>query len=241
MIVPTSSAEAYLRTIGVTSDIYVQATGIDFEAFQKREGEMEKSDDLRARQGLSPEDTVLLTVSRLSREKNLDFLIEGMARLRSQTKLPFKCLIIGEGAERAHLQERIEKLGLARQVSLIGSVPPEEMVDYYRLGDVFLFASRSETQGMVILEAMAAGLPVVAVRSSGIDDIVENRINGFKTPADLSRWTESLQIVLEDRQLRRNMSREALEKAREYSISNFAGHVSDIYARVLAAAGGRGR
>jgi len=238
VIVPTQSAGEYLRLIGVSSDIYVQPTGIEFERFQSSIETQRENDgrmrELREQFSIASE-TVLISASRLSKEKNIDFLIEGIGRLKSNSGVPFKCLIIGDGPERDRLQERIQTLGLEKTVFLVGWVAPEEMVYFYRLGELFLFASTSETQGMVILEAMAAGMPVVAVRSSGIEDVVQNEINGFKTPADLGKWTGQVRLLLEDGDLRRSMASRAREHAGEYSIENFAGNIGDIYARVLAA------
>ncbi|MCF7915126.1 MAG: glycosyltransferase [Spirochaetaceae bacterium] len=230
VIVPTQSAEEYLRLIGVTTDIYMQPTGIEFERFQ----EPLNIEKLRARYSIYSE-TVMVSVSRLSKEKNIDFLMEGVGRLKRYSEVPFKCLIIGDGPERERLQSRIETLGLTETVYLVGSVAPEKMVEFYQLGDIFLFASRSETQGMVILEAMAAGMPVVAVRSSGIDDVVQNEINGYKTPADLLKWTGQVQLLLEDEPLRLKLASQAREYSRGYSVENFAENVADIYTRVLAA------
>ena len=142
--------------------------------------------------------------------------------------------MIGDGHQRERLQARIDQLGLQRQVTLVGAVPPEDMALWYHLGDLFLFASKSETQGMVILEAMAAGLPVVAVRSSGIDDVVRHGFNGFKTPEKQDLWLREVQRLLEDDALRQRLSRQALAFAADYSVEQFARDVRDIYANTLA-------
>ncbi|MDZ7792183.1 MAG: glycosyltransferase [Spirochaetia bacterium] len=230
VIVPTQSAEEYLRLIGVSSDIYIQPTGIEYARFQNKVNLHE----LRAQYSIESE-TILISVSRLSKEKNIDFLIEGVGRLKEYSKVPFKCLIIGDGLERERLQRRIQALGLAEVVYLLGSVAPEKMVEFYQLGDMFLFASRSETQGMVVLEAMAAHMPVVAVRSSGIEDVVQNEVNGYKTPADLQKWTHHVKLLLEDEPLRHKLASQAQEYARSYSIESFAENVANIYTKILAA------
>lgn len=231
VIVPTESAEEYLRLIGVTSHIFVQPTGIDFDRFQQRSPA--SIDELKKRFGIGDE-PVLISVSRLSKEKNIGFIIEGLAQLKAQSEQPFTCLIIGDGEERDALQQRIEELGLDDCIHLTGAVPPDEMVNYYQLGDLFLFASKSETQGMVILEAMAARMPVVAVRSSGIDDVVKQGINGYKTPGKLPKWTEAVQKMLEDDALRERMAEQALDYSSRFSIDHFAADVAEIYAYVLA-------
>ncbi len=232
VIVPTESAEEYLRVIGVTAPIYVHPTGIDFDRFQADEPEAVEA--LRLRHGIAPDERVLVSVSRLSREKNIDFLISAMDELRRRSAQPFRCLIIGDGDEHERLQERIDALDLAETITLVGAISPDEMAHYYQLGDAFVFASKSETQGMVILEAMAAGLPVVAVRSSGIDDVVNHESNGFKTAEDIDRWTTAAQRLIEDDSLRSTMADRAVSTARRHAIDHFARDVSETYTLVLA-------
>ncbi|WP_108125252.1 glycosyltransferase [Saccharospirillum mangrovi] len=232
VIVPTQSAEEYLRVIGVTTNLYVQPTGIDFERFQQRdEAAMEK---LRDQWNISADDCVFVSVSRLSKEKNIGFMIDALAELRRRSARSFKCLLIGDGEERAALQQRIDDKNLSDCVHLVGPVPPDDMAVYYQLGDAFLFASKSETQGMVILEAMAARLPVVAVRSSGIDDVVREGFNGFKTREDRTQWVERVQQLLENDDERERLADQALSFARDFAIDRFAADVAEIYAHVLA-------
>ncbi len=232
VIVPTESAEEYLRVIGVTSPIYIHPTGIDFDRIRQPAPEAVRN--LHERHGIGDDERVLVSVSRLSREKNIDFLISAVDELRKVSDRPLRCLIIGEGDEHERLQTRIDSLGLERVVTLVGAVPPESIAHYYQLGDLFVFASKSETQGMVILEAMAAGLPVVAVRSSGIDDVIRNEANGFKTAEEIDQWVEAARLLVEDDQLRAAMSERAVATARTHAIDSFARNVSDTYAQVLA-------
>ncbi len=233
VIVPTYSAEEYLRMIGVKSDTFVQPTGIEYQRFQAVEEDDIQS--LREKLGLRNE-RVLISVSRLSNEKNIDFMIDAIARLKASTDRPFRLLIIGDGHQRDRLQSRIDEQGLDQQVTLVGPVPPEDMATYYRLGDLFLFASKSETQGMVILEAMAAGLPVVAVRSSGIDDVVRQGYNGYKTPENLDQWRDRVKQLLDDEAQRQTLSTQARSFARDYSVEQFSRDVKAIYATLLASA-----
>lgn len=232
VIVPTESAEEYLRVIGVTVPIYVRATGVDLEYFQTpRPGAVDR---LRSQYDIQAGQRVLVSVSRLSPEKNIAFLLAAAHALRHRSAQPFRCLIIGEGEERQHLQDRIDALGLADVVTLVGAVPPGHLVNHYQLADAFVFASQSETQGMVILEAMAAGLPVVAVRSSGIDDVVEHERNGYKTTADVGHWVAAAQRLIEDDALRARMAQCALQTASRHTIDIFASAVSETYIQVLA-------
>ncbi len=231
VIVPTYSTEEYLRMIGVKTPTFVQPTGIEYQKFQ--EVNPEDVDKLRQELEITDE-KIFVSVSRLSNEKNIDFMIEAIDALRQQTDVPFRFLMIGDGHQRDRLQKKIESLGLQQHFTLVGAVPPDEMALWYHLGDAFLFASKSETQGMVILEAMAAGLPVVAVRSSGIDDVVRHGFNGFKTPEKQDQWVEKVKELLEDDDLRGTLSNNALEFAADFSVEQFAKDVRNIYASTLA-------
>lgn len=233
VIVPTYSTEEYLRMIGVKTPTYVQPTGIEYQRFQ--DVRAEDVQNLREQLGLTNE-KVFVSVSRLSNEKNIDFMIEAVNSLRSLTDVPFRFLMIGDGHQRDRLQQKIDDLGLNRHFTLVGAVPPDEMANWYRLGDAFLFASKSETQGMVILEAMAAGLPVVAVRSSGIEDVVRDGHNGFKTPEKQDKWVQAVKRLLEEDELREALARQALAFAEAFSVEQFATDVRTIYASTLALA-----
>ncbi|MDZ7662280.1 glycosyltransferase [Thiohalophilus sp.] len=231
VIVPTYSTEEYLRMIGVKTPTFVQPTGIEFERFQ--EVSQKDVEQLRKKLGLENE-KVFISVSRLSNEKNIDFMIEAIDVLRRETDIPFRFLMIGDGHQKDRLQNKIDQRGLKQQFTLVGPVPPEDMAIWYRLGDAFLFASISETQGMVILEAMAAGLPVVTVRSSGIDDVVRHGFNGFKTPEKQDLWRAQVKKLLEDDELRDKLAKQALGFAADFSVEQFARNVRSIYASTLA-------
>jgi glycosyltransferase involved in cell wall biosynthesis len=231
VIVPTDSTEEYLRMIGVKSSIFVQPTGIEYHRFQEVSDDQVRS--LRESLGIQDE-TVFISVARLSNEKNIDFMIDAIHALRQRSDHAFRFLMIGEGHQHDRLQQRIDELDLSQHFTLVGAVPPDDMATWYHLGDVFLFASKSETQGMVILEAMAAGLPVVAVRSSGIDDVIRQDFNGFKTPEKQEQWCSRVQQLLEDSSLRSGMADNALTFAADYSVEQFARNTREIYALSLA-------
>jgi glycosyltransferase involved in cell wall biosynthesis len=238
VIVPTYSTEEYLRMIGVTTPTFVQPTGIEYERFQAVEASA--LDALRDKLGLGNE-KVFISVARLSNEKNIDFMIEAIDRLRKESNVPFRFLMIGDGHQRDRPQKKIDSLELGSYFTLVGAIQPEEMALWYNLGDAFLFASKSETQGMVILEAMSAGLPVVAVRSSGIEDVVRDGLNGYKTPENQARWIEKARQLLENDDLRTELSDKARAFAADYSIEQFARDVRGIYATSLAAREKRGK
>lgn len=232
IIVPTPVTRDYVRLIGVSRPVHVQPTGVVLERFQSQNPDQLSA--LRSRH--NPDGRkILITVSRLSMEKNLDFLIASMRELKSRHALPFRLLVIGDGEERAHLTRAIQDKDLISEVSLVGSVPEHDIPDYLGLGDVFVFASTSETQGMVILEAMAAGLPVVAVNSSGVDAFVQNRRTGVLTEENIEVWTDAVHALLVNCSERHAMAHAALEEARHYSVERFSTDIARVYQTAIGA------
>jgi len=231
IISPTYTAKEYLNNIGVSRKKYVIPTGIDFKKYDEvTEGSVE---EIR-RKYLSSDQIFSCTVTRLSREKNIYFLLDGIKRIKEETSLDFKHLIIGDGGEHEALQEYIVANDLGSTVELIGKISPEDITKYYLASDLFLFTSLSETQGMVIVEAMAGGCPVVAIRSSGIEDIIENKSNGFKTKNDLDQWIEKVILLMENEALRKKLGENARKFSKEYSNEAIAEKVLNVYYESIA-------
>ena len=231
VVVPTYSAEEYLRAVGVKTHITVLPTGIDFKKFESID--KSKAEEIRSRY-VSDNEYLLVTVSRLGKEKNLDFLLDTIAFVKEKADFDFRLIMLGEGPYRDELENKIDTLNLGSTVFLTGAVEPDEMGYYYSAADLFVFTSKSETQGMVILEAMSAGLPVLSVRSSGIDDVVQNDFNGYKTKEDPKVWLEKLENILTDKKLYMKLSENAQDFASHYSIDEIAGKMHEFYARLLA-------
>jgi len=227
---PTYTIKEYLRNIGVSKYIEILPTGIDIEGYNS----IETADLKELKQNYKrSNEIVLCSVSRLAKEKNLDFLLEGAKYIKEHTNIPFKLIIIGEGPERENLLKTIETGNLKDIVILIGEVSPREVYKYYVFSDIFVFASQSETQGMVLLEAMAGHCPVVAVRSSGIDDIISNYYNGFKTKADVQVWAERIVNLMKNPDRRTEMSKNAYAFSESFSIEQMAECATKVYFRAI--------
>jgi glycosyltransferase involved in cell wall biosynthesis len=230
VVVPTESAEYYLRMIGVRRPLFVLPTGIDRELFFRVN--RAQVEELREKLGLG-EEKILITISRLSKEKNILFMLDALASLRDICDVPFKFLIVGDGPDREEVETAISDLRLDDTVVLVGAVSPENIPVYYGLGDLFVFASCSETQGMVVLEALTMGLPVVAVRSSGVDDFIKDGINGYKTLLDRASWSDRIRTLIEDPDLSKRISENAEALARKYGMEEFGRSMEKVYARLL--------
>ncbi len=164
VIAPSESIAAVLRQRGVTTPVTAIPTGIDRERFTHGDGAA-----ARRRIGLPPEAFVVGHIGRLAPEKNLPFLARAVASFVA-TEDRARVLIAGLGPAREEIRAIFEGRGLADRLHLVGTLEGQELSDAYQAMDVFVFASQSETQGMVLAEAMAAGVPVIAVAAPGAGD-----------------------------------------------------------------------
>jgi glycosyltransferase involved in cell wall biosynthesis len=202
VIAPSESLARIIRKRGVTTPIAVIPTGIDLRAFASADGAA-----FRTRMKIPDDAFVVGHVGRLAEEKNLGYLAEAVALyLKKDPKVRF--LVVGDGPGRDELKGAFEKHGVADRLILAGKRTGRVLREAYRAMDVFAFASKSETQGMVVAEAMAAGVPVVALNASGVREVVVDGKNGFLLPAN---------ATAEDfaQALGRSAKPELLEKFRE--------------------------
>ena len=230
IVAPTITAKEYLRNIGVGKTIAVIPSGIEFQPYKEV-----TSDDLNALslKYRSNDEIVLLSVSRLTKEKNLYFLLKGIKYIKEHTDISFRCIIAGDGPEKSNLLQFIENNALAQYVTLDLSLNQDELSQYYLFSDIFIFASQSETQGMVLLEAMAGHCPVIAVRSSGIEDMIRNGYNGFKTEPDIAVWAEKIITLMKNPRKLHEMSENAFSFSRKFSEESIAVKIAKLYIKVL--------
>ena len=188
---------------------------------------------------------LLLTVSRMASEKNVSFLLESLARVKALYRKPFRMLMIGDGPDKKALEERSRMLGLQADIVFTGTIPNERIAAYFKAADGFLFASKTETQGIVVLEAFAGATPVIAVKASGVEDLVDDGVNGILTGEDTeeyaARVTEFLKEAcggMEEMPYRKaccsQMSENALQKAALYREEAVALKAVHYYNSVIA-------
>lgn len=226
---PTPAIKDYLAEQGTRSDISVLPTGLDEIAFQADDL---YSDSIRAKYGREGE-FIFVTTARLEKEKNLEFLLKGAARLRAMAGDRFRVLIIGDGTERKRLESLSADLGLDRQVVFVGRIENTKVRHYLHASDGFLFASKSETQGIVLLEAMAAGCPVIAVSASGVVDVMRQGVNGYITPEDTEAWAAAAALLMQKGAVYSNLSEGASDTAASYHSQEIAGRAAAQYRRLV--------
>jgi 1,2-diacylglycerol 3-alpha-glucosyltransferase len=178
LVVPSESVARIIQDRGVKTPFTIIPTGVYTEAFEKGDGR-----ELRHCQGIPDGAFVAGYVGRLAPEKNLSFLAEAAGRFASASERGH-VLVVGSGPSEGEISQRFVAGGLAHRLHLAGSRTGQELVDAYHAMDAFIFASRTETQGMVLTEAMAAGKPVVALDAPGVREVVRDGHNGFLLPSE---------------------------------------------------------
>jgi len=196
--------------------IEIIPTGIDIKKFEKGNGKRIKSKFEGKK--------LILHVGRIVKEKNIDLLIKAAPHIIDKIDAIF--LIIGEGPAKIELEKMVKKMGLEKEFLFTGFIPDEELADYYRAADVFIFPSTYETQGIVVLEAMASGLPVVAARARAIPEFVFDGENGFLfSPGDEKELAEKILIGMD--------AKDVVKKARKfvekYSIEKMGEKLIEFY------------
>lgn len=223
VLAPSAGMQRVLRGYGMKSRSAVFPTGLEESFFRTAP---ERAMRIRKEWGRGKKH-LLVTVSRLEREKNYGFLLRGIAGLRDRIGDDFHVLILGDGSQKAELKVRASILGIRDMVTFVGNVPNDQVRDYLEAADLFLFASTSETQGIVLAEAMAAGAPVVAVRAVGTDDIIENGVNGFLTEESEEEWAGFAAEILACGNL------EEMREAARLSAENYRASKLAIYEELL--------
>lgn len=222
VVTPSGVTAEYLRSHGVSSPVVPIPNGINVAEFQSGDPAF-----LRSALGISPETAVVLTCSRLGVEKNVDVLLKSFALASRDTGAAL--VLIGDGPQRGALQQLASSLGVSERTFFAGSVPPSRMPDFYAGADMFLFASLTDTQGLVVVEAKAAGLPAVAVGALGVKDMVKHGEDGYlceNDPRDLAARTVSL---LRDPGLLQTMKEKARANAQAFSREASAGKLLECY------------
>ncbi|MEW4567897.1 glycosyltransferase family 1 protein [Tautonia sp. JC769] len=179
--------------------------------------------------GFGPDDVVIAYVGRLAAEKNIDYLAEVLRQSASECAR-IRLLIVGDGPSRSLVEAR-----LGTMARCVGFRSGEELADHYAAADLFAFASRTETFGNVVLEALASGLPAVVLADGGPAEIVQHGETGLAIPPDAptSRFADALLTLAEDAPLRHRLAENAREYARSQSWEQIMGTLRERYARIV--------
>lgn len=228
VIAPTPLMKEYLKQIQQGADIRVLPTGLPEDSFHP---DKQKASKLR-QELIGDKKYLFCTVARLAKEKNLEFILRCIKICKDTYGSNFRLVFIGDGPERKNMEKKAAGLGIGDEVVFAGKVPNKEIKNYCHAADLFLFSSLSETQGIVLLESMAAGTPVVALQATGTEDVVINGINGYMTEVSETKFVCKLMDILEKKEI--DILRQgAYETAQSYNCERVARDAAAIYAQAI--------
>jgi 1,2-diacylglycerol 3-alpha-glucosyltransferase len=210
IISPSEQLKETLKNYHVTKPIKVVPTGLPDKSFKKT-----NKYTFRKLYNISPTDPLLLFVGRVAHEKNIDFLLHVFKYIAKENK-SIKFLITGEGPAFEHIQKLIKKFNLEHSVILTGYLEADhELLNCYASSDLFIFASKTETQGLVLIEAMAQGLPVVALAENGTKSILENNPGAIIAKDDPKEFAKTCLRLLNNKKKLSEMSVKAKKEAKQ--------------------------
>ena len=210
IISPSEQLKETLKNYRVTKPIKVVPTGLPDKSFKKT-----NKYSFRKLYNISPNDPLLLFVGRVAHEKNIDFLLHAFKYIAKENK-SIKFLITGEGPAFEHIQKLIKNLNLEHSVILTGYLEADqELLNCYASSDMFIFSSKTETQGLVLIEAMAQGLPIVALAENGTKSILENNPGAIIAKDDPKEFAKTCLTLLNNKKKLSQMSMKAKKEAKQ--------------------------
>jgi glycosyltransferase involved in cell wall biosynthesis len=233
VIVPSQHMKDVLLSYGVYKPIEVVPTGLDpkdFEGVNKEEEK--KNSELYQKYPQLRGKRVLLYVGRVGQEKNMDFLIEVMKKL-VPTHPDTVLLVVGGGPYKDSMEKIVQAQGLQNNVIMHGYHDRAKLKHVYAFADIFVFASKTETQGLVTIEAMLCGTPAVAVGEMGSREVMNGDNGGYMVKDDVDEFTAKVKLLLEDDQLYRNKCREALEYSQKWTVEPMSRKMLALYEKLV--------
>ncbi|MGA2975372.1 MAG: glycosyltransferase [Spirochaetia bacterium] len=233
LVVPSRWMERLVRSYGVQCPIDVIPTGISPEEFSLRPDEKQSVAARFSKKlpGIAGR-RILLYAGRIAREKNTDFLLEMMAKVKEEC--PEALLVLaGKGPHDARLRELVQERNLSSHVRFAGYLDRKELSYALSLAEAFVFASKTETQGLVLVEAMMCRTPVVAVRSPGTEEVVTDGRGGYLVEEDVSQFAEKVLLLLTDRELHARKRAEAWASAQNWTADAMTVRLIAVFERAI--------
>ncbi len=231
IIAPTAKIKQVLEDYGVKNDIEIVPSGICLQQHQGRMTEEER-EQMRQLLGIPQEHRVVLNLGRLGTEKNLDEVVRLFA-LQLQRQPNLTLLIVGDGPAREKLCQQAKELGISDHVIFTGMVEPDQVQKYYQLGDVFVSASTSETQGLTYIEAAANGLPLVCREDPCLEGVISQGENGY-TYRSPDEFLDEMDKVLADPDWCVCAGQKSEQIASAYGREQFAQNIQAVYQAAMS-------
>ena len=228
LIVPTKKTyDLFKEKYGYDRSVHIIPTGIEIDRFYKENIDKEKVDKLKKKYGFKRDDIVILFVGRIAEEKNIAFLINNHVEIIKKENRA-KLLIVGDGPDLEKYKELVKEKKLEDNVIFTGKVPWDEVPLYYNLADIFTTASHTETQGLTVIEAMAASLSVIALDDDAFRNVVIDTLTGFLFK-NKKEYISKMSDVILNKDLRRHQGHESRINSESYSSKYFAERVTKVY------------
>lgn len=227
VIAPSEKAKKDLLSDGVKKPIYVVPNGINVKKFSHQEKGF-----LYNKFNIPKTKKILLTIGRLDKEKSIDFIIKSCAEVFKS--FPETLLvIIGEGREKERLHKLAGSLNISKNIYFAGLMPYDDIPKAYADASLFIFSSQTETQGMVIAESLASGLPVVAVVDDAFQNVIIDGFNGYMERKDINAFAGKIKKLLHDYELLAKFKHNAVKTSDQFSVNNTAKMLEKIYVEVI--------
>ena len=228
MIAPSGKIEGILEDYRVSCPVSVIPSGIDTEKYRKRIDDGSRK-ALQKQYGIKENETVLVYIGRMAKEKNIEELLWYQKSVQKYAKL----ILVGDGPYRQTLEEKANEYGVTDSVIFTGMVSPDEVARYYQIGELFVSASTSETQGMTYDEALAGGVPLLCRKDDCLKEVIVEDKNGWQYE-NVSMYIECIQKWKEfSEDEKRNIRNTAVKTADQFSSESFAKQVEQVYLAVL--------
>jgi len=225
---PTRTAVALLKNAGFSKDVMPISCGIDLERFKPTNNGLY----LKQIFAIPVNTPVLLYVGRLDKEKRIDLILRALPDILRVTDVHL--VLAGIGKEKQKLEELTEKLGIQKAVTFTGFVPDEDLPNIYKIADLFVIAGIAELQSIVTMEAMASGLPVVAVNAMALPELVHDGENGYLfSDGDHQMLAEKIIAILSNQSMRMQMSKKSLEIIQDHDINKIIEKYESIYNEIV--------
>ena len=231
VIVPSKKTKNALRGYGVTNEIAILPTGINVNQFDRLPKNSPIVQNLISRYGYTEKNQILLSLGRVSQEKSIDFLIEAMPELLAAHP-ELRLLIVGDGPYRVELEKLVQALSLENAVCFAGRIPFCDVSQYYSLADFFVNASKTETQGLTIFEAMATTLPVIVYDDENVTDVVVAQKSGYLF-TDRESYVKAVDEALRSPGKTQTMAKKGKEIVDSLSKEAFGQHMAALYQRLI--------
>lgn len=228
LIVPsTKTYNLFKEKYKFDKNVHIVPTGVEVERFYKENSNKEEVTLIKKELNIKKDDFIILYVGRLAQEKNIELLIRSHSEIVKKNK-KCKLVIVGSGPDYEKYIHMTNDLKITNNVIFTNAIPWEEMPNYYHLANIFVTASKTETQGLTVIEAMAASLPVVCIEDESFSNVVINHLNG-RTFLTETEYKKAIYDLLKDRKELSKMEKQARITAESHSLKYYAESILDVY------------